>query len=334
MTPYLPDRLLFAAVNLWVRLRHRRLVRYCRGRPERWAGMPWPALPRSVSEKFTWRKLFDHDPRFVLLSDKLAVRRWARDEGIDVPFPRLLWEGTDSDVIPASLLAQDVVLKANHGSSMNIFPARTDMDDAAIRARAACWLRTRYGEVAQETAYLSIKPRLFVEESVGFGALEEIKFYTFGPEIGRIFRSRGRDTPDEAATILLPDGTGGFEQGARSNVVDRTLDAPLPECWDRLVELARRIGGQFDQVRVDFLVDGERFWLGELTLYTQKGYIPAPEAEAGGWLAEMWDIRRSRAFESAPRGWRGVYLRRLKRHLGREAAARGGAAAEGQLTSL
>ena len=52
---------------------------------------PSLARPRLFTEKMQWRKLFDLDPRFAILSDKVAARDFiAREIGADYLPPLLL----------------------------------------------------------------------------------------------------------------------------------------------------------------------------------------------------------------------------------------------------
>jgi len=49
-----------------------------------------------VNEKFLWRKLFDHDPRFVVLSDKLACKEWVTERAPELAVAKVHWLGKKS----------------------------------------------------------------------------------------------------------------------------------------------------------------------------------------------------------------------------------------------
>src|ERR1044072_1187810 len=100
----LPDR---AAVQLAYLARFRRL--------------PDLTHPKTLNEKLAWRKLYQHDTRFVIFSDKVAVK----DEIAKLVGERYvietLWTGTDPASIPFAVLKPPYVVKTNHGSGKHIF---------------------------------------------------------------------------------------------------------------------------------------------------------------------------------------------------------------------
>src|SRR5262249_55554258 len=117
------------AISALVALRHRRLMRrFARQMGSR----PDPAFPRSYNEKLLWRKLFDHDPRFVTFTDKLAAKAYAAATCPDLAVAPTLWSGADPREIPADLLEADVVVKTNHGCGFNIFVADAGLDRSGV----------------------------------------------------------------------------------------------------------------------------------------------------------------------------------------------------------
>lgn len=56
--------------------------------------------PTRFSEKIQWRKLFDLNPIYTVLSDKLTVREFVAERvGAEMLIP-LLWVGNDPDSLP------------------------------------------------------------------------------------------------------------------------------------------------------------------------------------------------------------------------------------------
>ena len=50
--------------------------RCCRMDPANDQRGPGVTLPRTINEKFTWRKVFDHGPLFPAVIDKIGVKDW------------------------------------------------------------------------------------------------------------------------------------------------------------------------------------------------------------------------------------------------------------------
>ena len=125
----LRHRFVLAVARLLITARHPMLVvRFAR----RIGYLPNPAAPEAYNERMLWRKIIDHNPLFVTLSDKLAAKDHVRRACPELMVPRTLWRGRDPDQIPDELLAGDVVVKTNHGCEMNIVVSDGQPDRATI----------------------------------------------------------------------------------------------------------------------------------------------------------------------------------------------------------
>jgi hypothetical protein len=106
--------------------------------------------PRRFTEKMQWRKLFDLNPIYAVISDKLAVRDFiATRVGTDVLVP-LLWVGNDPSAVPFDAFDPPYVIKSTHASGrVLIVRQRQDADvDAAVATfrdwLQGAWLRGRW----------------------------------------------------------------------------------------------------------------------------------------------------------------------------------------------
>jgi hypothetical protein len=71
-----------------------------------------------------------------------------------------------------------------------------------------------------------------------------------------------------------------------SRTVDREFERPLR--LDDMIAVAERLGAGLDHVRVDIYDCGDRFWIGELTLYSWSGYSRFSPDEADLALGAHW----------------------------------------------
>jgi hypothetical protein len=250
------------------------------------------------TEKMQWRKLFDLDPLYRMLSDKLAARGYVSQRlGRDASVP-LLWHGDDPDAIPFDALAPPYVIKSTHASGHVILVgADVPPDRAAIRETCRAWLAHCHGTAADEPGYVHVPRRLVAERQV------------FGPDGGRPFERRvfvfgGR--PRVINTVFVEAGrvrNGAFHAPDWTRLpwhLRRALPDmafPRPALLDEMLETAARLGAGLDHVRVDLFDGGDRFWVGELTLYSWSGYEPLHPDEADLELGAMWRqrFRRLRA---------------------------------------
>ncbi|MEO6209258.1 MAG: ATP-grasp fold amidoligase family protein [Gemmatimonadaceae bacterium] len=253
--------------------------------------------PRRFTEKIQWRKLFDFNPLFATLCDKIAVRDYIAERVGPEHLIPLLWSGAPAD-IPFDAIARPYFLKSSHSSGQVIMIGREDVLDAtAIRERAARWLTINHGLAYDEPGYAPVPPRLMIEQTVttADGARpDELRFFVFDGKVAVI------------NTVFVEDGrirSGAFHtrDWTRLNwhftrVVDRSF--PRPSRLDEMITVAERLGEGLDHVRVDIYDCGDRIWIGELTLYSWSGYSRFDPDEADFELGSYWRIRSS--------GWRPV----------------------------
>src|SRR5262245_32416888 len=94
-------RVLLALANGVIWLRHPILVaKYFR----RFRRMPNVACPRIQPERMLWRKIFDRNPLYRLMVDKLAVRELVRARCPGLAMSEIVWVGTEAGQIPDAFL--------------------------------------------------------------------------------------------------------------------------------------------------------------------------------------------------------------------------------------
>jgi hypothetical protein len=252
--------------------------------------------PRTFNEKLAWRILHDRNPLIPLTTDKVAVRGYvAAKVGSEVLVPLLGVYERSAD-IPWEALPNCFVLKASHGSGMNLIVRdKAGADRAALLRQADTWLRKNYYEDNREWAYRDIRPRLLIEELL----LEEdgripvdLKFHVFHGRAAVVqvhidrFGEHRMNSYDTELN-LLP-----FQQEFLPS--DMTY-VPPPEIRE-MVRLAERLAEDFDYARIDlYLVKGKAKF-GEITHYdgaAQSGFTPR---EYDRILGDMWRLPRAAGF--------------------------------------
>lgn len=298
--------------KVWRRLmQHRRGFSFSR---------PNIALPLTANEKYAWRKVFDHDPRFVILSDKQAVKDWIASLALDVTIPITLWCGTDAQNIPGILLESDVVIKATHGWAMNIFMKDSYYGHTQLVKEANSFLEKSHGDFHLEWAYFKVPRRLLVEEVIRptSGDLSDLKLYTFGPHVEQVVLI-SKSEQGRAGAIWKPDSDGRFCRLEIKTAISEHIDRrPLPACIEKALQLASKIGTDFDHLRIDFLADGTHLYLGEITIYNLGGYAYHTGDIVDTPLNRSWDLRRSWFLRSPQKGWRKAYAAALRRTIDRQ----------------
>lgn len=295
-------------MRVWCYLRHPRLViRFC----TRIHRLPDPAFPTRVHDKYLWRKIFDHNPLFTRVSDKLLAKEFALEHCPNVRVPHTLWIGEDPAQIPDEVLAGDVVVKANHGCAWNHFVRGGEVDRPELERKARQWIASDYGRPHGEWGYRGVEPRLFVEEMLKPSAgptPDEYKCYVASGRISYVFSRQYRHDAPTTVAILDRDGRS-YETTLDVHSTTTAIEAPA--AYDRIVACAEKLAAPFDDIRVDIHeVDGELYF-SELTIYSLGGYAWIGVAALMDLRNDLWDLRRSWFLTTPQRGWRALYAKAL-----------------------
>ncbi|MBR2658199.1 MAG: hypothetical protein IKD58_17275 [Loktanella sp.] len=316
----LSDKLVFIAVGLWIIAHMRReWLRLVYRQLKYGLVRVRVAVPRLANEKFLWRKTFDHDPRFAVVTDKLAAKDWVAAHGFDVPMPKTLWTGTDANDIPEDLWQRPIYIKATHGCQMNIPVLTPPADREKVIAQANSFMAREHGARQRQWAYGQVPRALIAEEAIRPDKeLMEVKYYTYGDKVEQ-FVLRRAGPPVTAARWLRQD-EGLFSRSDIPTSISPIIDlTPLPDVARHGVKLASDIGQHFDHIRVDTLIDDDVIYLGELTVYNMAGRVALNGDKVDDVFNRSWDLRRSWFLTTPQRGWRGIYAAALRRALDRRA---------------
>jgi hypothetical protein len=310
-------RATFIAGTLCMYLRHPWLVLQFIGR----LGYPPHVCdPRTKHEKLLWRKIFDRNPLFPVLADKLAVRAVVADRCPGLRFADVLWSSGSAAEMPVDLIEPGVVIKTNNGSGRNIVVGEKPADLAAIRDRVDDWLRKPYAAKNGEWPYRLIPPRAFIERRLvadGGAEFVDISCHVAG---GRcLFVNIDRDAKQEQETVGLFTAEG---RRLSARVREGRWREPYPELphdyrppanLPQAVEHAIRLAGPSDYVRVDFMSAGDELCFCECTLFPIGGF----SVISGGideQIAAAWDLRGAWFMTEPQPGLLGPYARLLRHH--------------------
>lgn len=245
--------------------------------------------PQTFNEKIAWRKLFDFDPRLPPLVDKIKSKEFIRGRyGSDLVIPTIAIFDT-AEEIDFDRLQRPYVIKANHGSSMNLFVRDTKIDKTTLRRKAATFLTTDFSEIFQEWAYSKVDRKLFAEPLLATpaGYLTDYKFHVFGGKV--------------LAIEVVHDRYGNYgayfcdRQFNYMNV--RLKGYPSykgtripPSRLKEMIELSEALGAEFTYVRVDLYEIDQNIKFGEFTFYPGAGHDPFDPPEWDLAFGRQWTL--------------------------------------------
>lgn len=250
--------------------------------------------PKRFMEKVQWRKLYDQDPIYTLLSDKYKVRKWiAKKIGEQYLIPLLgHWESFDD--IPLELFPDQFVLKTNNGSHTNIIVKNKSeflKRKNSARKRMEYWLHTPFAYLeGLELQYLNIHPQIIAEMYVqpenGKNELVDFKFHCFNgtPVLCQVIGDR-----------LSAETMDFYDMNWNHIPVKRTPyknaeEVAQPVNFPHMLHLVEQLCAGFQYVRVDmYNCDGE-IYFGEMT-FTPSSGIMMFEPDCWDYkLGDLWDI--------------------------------------------
>ncbi len=255
--------------------------------------------PETLSEKLNWLKLNYRPAFYTQVADKFRVRDYVRAKGFEHLLTDVHGVYESANEIDFSTLPDRFVLKATHGSSMNIFKRSNQGFDAnAARRILNIWLKTDMSTAKGEWQYRDVPRKVMVEQYLecASGDLTECKFHCFHGEPEFIAVITDRQTQTRKSYYSLDWKVLPFRDKKEKAPVD---DEKKPDCLREMTEAARVLASDFPAVRVDFLIASGKFYFSELTLYTYGGFPKFDPPEQNAKLGALLDLHHLKPASSA-----------------------------------
>lgn len=246
--------------------------------------------PTSYNEKLQWLKLYDRNPLYTKLVDKVAVKDYvASIIGNEYIIPTLKVYKSPEEVRIEDL-PERFVLKTNHdGDSLGVFVCKDKKNFDFNKAISILSknLQHNYYYTGREWPYKNVNPVIFAEEykEDEFGELRDYKFFCFNGVVKALFVATERSV-----------GHVKFDYFDRDfNHLDFTQSHPMsnvtlkkPDNFEKMIELAERLSRGLPHIRIDLYNCNGKIYFGEMTFYHYGGMIKFHPEEwdykFGSWL--------------------------------------------------
>ena len=229
--------------------------------------------PRRLSEKIIWLKHNWYDARAEVYADKYAVRQLLQERGYGALLIPLIGVYSSIAEFDFDALPESFVLKAAHGSGMNLICwNKKALQRADVEANVKRWLKANYYYQCAEKHYRPMPKRVVCEELLvepGRSSLTEYKImcYNGSPQFVMVYYDRSGDSAlsccYDTEWNKLPVYSGKFTRGER--------EIPRPEQFSYMLEIARDISTGFPLMRVDIYEVGGQVYFGEMTFFHNAG---------------------------------------------------------------
>lgn len=246
--------------------------------------------PSTFNEKLQWLKLYDRRPIYTKMVDKYEVKQYVADIiGEEFIIPTLgVWD--EFDDIDFEALPDQFVLKCTHDSGGLVIckdKSKFDVDEARTKIQGC--LDTDYYLLGREWPYKNVRRRIIAEAYLADEFVTELKDYKlmcFNGCVKCTFVCSERYSSEGLKVTF-------FDREWNQMPFERHYPASMvpivkPRQYEKMIELAEKIGADIPFVRVDFYEMNGQIFFGEITLYPGCGFeefIPAEwDYILGEWI--------------------------------------------------
>jgi TupA-like ATPgrasp len=274
------------------------------------------ANPRRYAERMLWRKVVDHNPQFVVFSDKLATKEYCNRICPDLALPKTLWVGNDADAIPDELLSGDVFVKTNHGWNYNYQIRAGEVDRADLKRKTDQWLNSTHGKASHQWAYSKVEPILYVEETIGDAAADLLEFNIRASNgnfvLGSVMGHNKKPNKWLKYLDLKGESVEGIEDEGAVPVLFISQEVNVIAPYLQAIAYAKQLSVGVDYARFDFMWNGKNLYGGEITVYPGAGNGRALNSKLECIVIKGWDLVPSYFLTSKQTGIKKLYANALK----------------------
>ena len=228
--------------------------------------------PITYNEKLQWIKLYDRNSLMPRCVDKYTVREYVTEKGYSSILNELLWEGFNPEDIPFNSLPNKFVIKVTHGSTFNIICTdKSKLNKEDTINKLSRWLKEKFLPCYGEWFYGIVKPRIIVEKFIeSDNGLKDYKVFCFNgkPKYIGVYSDRGISKTKQE----LYDIDWNKIDGKTGDVDEPKNKTLKPKKLQELLNYATKLSEDFKHARVDFFIENDKIYFGEITFTSGAGF--------------------------------------------------------------
>lgn len=251
--------------------------------------------PVTLSEKICHRMLYDRNPLYTLLADKLAVREYVHARTDQLRIAPLLGVYQRVEDIDFNSLPARFVLKCNHDSGSAVVCLDKDQlnVDAAINKLSLALKKNMY-YATREWQYKDIAPVILCEKYIDVftrgnknQTSEMLRLHCFHG-VAEVIEA---DFTDEGGNGYINVYNRAWQLQPYQMEYPNTPGAiPEPELLQQAIGASERLATGIDYCRIDLMPTEEGIYFSEITLSPRRGKLKIVPAEWDTRLGEMWRL--------------------------------------------
>lgn len=249
--------------------------------------------PQTYNEKLQWLKIYDRNPLYTDLVDKLKVKEYVTNIlGPEYVIPTISFGWEKAEDIDWDTLPNQFVLKTTHaGGNEGIVVCKNK--ELLNKKKATSLLKNSLerdlSQCFREWTYKNVKRQIFAEQYMEdeFGELRDYKFFCFNGKVKALFIASDRSKANEPTKFDFYD-----RNFTHLNIINGHPMASQyitkPANFDEMIEIAEKLALGIPHVRVDLYNIKGKIYFGEYTFYHHSGLCPMEPLEwdykFGSWL--------------------------------------------------
>ncbi len=223
--------------------------------------------PKTFNEKLCWEKCYYWNPLMTTCADKVKARDYFCEKIKDGKKHLVKQYGVyrSPDEIDFDKLPKQFVLKSNWGSGQQIIvkdKSKLDLEDVKNKMRIWMMPNSNHYFAAFEHGYKHIEPRIVCEEFLDYEY--KLEFFCFNGEPRFFWIVINDKTADVHANFYNLDWTKMPISNHYPNFKEKINQ---PECYDEILENAKKMCGDFPFVRCDFYITPDGYRFSEMTFF-------------------------------------------------------------------
>lgn len=231
--------------------------------------------PRTFDDKLNWLKIHDRNPLYTKLVDKYKVKEFVAGkigEQYVIPLIKDSSGGvySDFDEINFDKLPDRFVLKTNHDCcGVAICTEKKHFDIDKVRSDFKYRVNRDYSIGGREWPYKGVERKIICEEYVENLEDHNYKFFVFDGKMKFVYVAPYR----EQTVDYFDEDYNHLDIYTRLHKC-ATMAPSKPECFEKMVEIAEKLGEGIPEVRVDLYESKGRIFFGEMTFFHEAGFTP------------------------------------------------------------
>ena len=256
----------------------------------------WPNLkhPTRWTEKLQLYKMYYRNPDLPVCVDKYGVRSFIERKGLHDILIELYGIYDNVNEIDFSKLPNSFVIKTTDGGgglNVKLVTDKNKENLEALREKVNSWLNVKDINAGREWAYTGIKKsqiiveELLVNKANPEAGIEDFKILCFHGQPKYIIVDKDRYI-NHKRNFYTPEWKRVNVSTDHEQFED---EYPKPKNFESMMEIAKKLSGDFPFVRVDLYNLEGKIYFGELTFYPWTGYVRFTPDEFDFTLGKLMD---------------------------------------------